>query len=166
MTTEKNEKIIEEKVNLINLWDKNNIVDLKEMIEDLDIFLEQIDSDRKIEDYVDFSDLPSWKFDFDEQLWDQPIWAIDINGLALVGERAEYIEHVPKELKYNFDHASGAVYKYSRENKCYIFCGNLMNRSESRFIKDFEDQQSVDTYNLGPWGAPPYGAPDCEDTED
>jgi len=71
-----------------------------------------------------------------------------------------------KNEKFRFDHASGSVYEYSKENKCYIFCGNLMNRSESKFIKDFEEQQRVDTYNLGPWGAPPYGAPDCEDTED
>lgn len=157
MISEKNEKIIKEKVNRIKSWDKNSIVDLKDMIQELDLFLEKIYSERKIEDYIDFSDLPSCKFDFDEQLCDQPIWSIDKNGWALVGERAEDIEHIPKELKYIFDHAYGKVYKYRRENECYIFCGNLLNRSESRFIKDFEEQE----YNLGPWGAP-----DCEDTDD
>ena len=70
-----------------------------------------------------------------------------------------------KNEKFRFDHASGAVYEYSRENKCYIFCGNLLNRSESQFIKDFEEQENVAIYNRVPWGAP-YGAPDCEDTDD
>tara|TARA_B100001094_G_scaffold219408_1_gene213512 strand:+ start:2251 stop:2484 length:234 start_codon:yes stop_codon:yes gene_type:complete len=70
-----------------------------------------------------------------------------------------------KNEKFRFDHASGSVYEYSKENKCYIFCGNLLNRSESRFIKDFKEQENVAIYNRGTSGAP-YGVLDCEDTED
>ena len=70
-----------------------------------------------------------------------------------------------KNEKFRFDHASEAVYEYSKENKCYIFCGNLLNRSESQFIKDFEEQEKIAIYNRGTSGAP-YGEPDCEYDDD
>ena len=85
MISEKlNEKIIEDKVNRIKSWDKNSIVDLKEMIEELDLFLEKICSERKIHEYIDFSDLPSCEFDFEGKLCDQRHWLIDSRGWGLL----------------------------------------------------------------------------------
>lgn len=91
------------------------------------------------------------KDDYTPLRWAQDYYMEDIlNGYrALNLLTGEYLEHIPKilkiypdtKLKYRFDHAYGKVYKYSIEDKCYVFCGNLLNRSESQFIKDFEEEE-------------------------
>ena len=77
------EKIIEDKVRKIKSWDKNNIADLKEMIDGLDIFLGQIYSELKTDNFLDTSDLPSENFD--NNLAGYPVWAMDKKGFCLVG---------------------------------------------------------------------------------
>jgi hypothetical protein len=42
--------------------------------------------------------------------------------------------------KYRFDHAYGSVYKYSNDQKAYVFIGKLNGRTEKQFIEDYENR--------------------------
>lgn len=76
----------------IKNWDRKDIKVLKEKLEELDtaitnmIINDPVQNEVKLADYIDLSSLPSEPFNALEGHEDAPIWAIDKNRMALVGE--------------------------------------------------------------------------------
>ena len=65
------------------VWDRENIEDLKAALDSLS------EDDRW---QVDMSDLPTEPISSD--IAGYPVWAMDKNGMCLVGESADQIEHI------------------------------------------------------------------------
>lgn len=76
-------------VDQINYWDKRNIHELKDLIDDLKASL---DSSESLEDVLDIANLPTMPIPDD--LTSYPIWAMDVHGDCLVGETLDDIEHI------------------------------------------------------------------------
>ena len=98
MITDLEEKTIQNKVNLIKSWDKKNIHELKTMLDELSELIEQLETNCGVEQYIDFSDLPSEEFD--NNLAGYPIWAMDKKGFCLVGTDLSDIESIEEIIKY------------------------------------------------------------------
>lgn len=43
--------------------------------------------------------------------------------------------------KYRLNDATGDVYEYDNNQKAYVFCGNLNNKSLAEFIIDKEESE-------------------------
>ena len=42
--------------------------------------------------------------------------------------------------RFRFNLSSGTVYEWSGEKEGYVFCGNLMGRSEKQFVLDYDSE--------------------------
>jgi len=45
---------------------------------------------------------------------------------------------------YRVDHQTGEVYRYNETEKAYLFIGSLNGRTETQFISDIEERESLE----------------------
>lgn len=82
-------------------WDREDIHDLKDMIDELSKSLEY---PQKIDQIIDFSALPSEYIS--DRLTTYPIWSMDKRGYCLVGSAADSIEHI-EDIKSWYGYPKG-----------------------------------------------------------
>jgi hypothetical protein len=70
-------------------WNHEDIHDLKDMLDELE---KSFELPAKIDQIIDFSDLPSEYIP--SRLTHYPIWSMDKRGYCLVGAGADSIEHI------------------------------------------------------------------------
>jgi hypothetical protein len=80
-------------------WDLQDVRKLRDLIAELDACRDEYDRRLNAQDYVDFSDLPSAPIPDDIDTG-YPVWAMDVQGYALVGSDARSIEHID-EIRAN-----------------------------------------------------------------
>ena len=99
---------IEDLVKEIKSWDRKDIKDLKSKLVELDELIfednnrNDPDEPRNLNDCIDISSLPTEPFNNLEGYEDYPIWAIDKNRMALVGEDLESIQSESEILECIF----------------------------------------------------------------
>ena len=93
-TTMKSESLIKE----IKAWDKEDVTDLRYLIDDLKIALNEetfeVNSPQNchIEDHIDTTSLPSEPVPDDVTSY--PVWAMDKKGHCLIGNSMNDVEHI------------------------------------------------------------------------
>jgi len=91
-----NEKIMS-LVDKIETWDMESSLELLDMINEL---RDQLKSENeKIEDYLDFCALPT--YEFPEELAGYPVWVVDIDGTALVGDTINEVEPLADIIEFH-----------------------------------------------------------------
>jgi hypothetical protein len=77
----------------IRAWDLQDVRKLRDLIVELGAYRGELGGYINAQHYVDFSDLPSAPIPDDIDTG-YPVWAMDVQGYALVGLDARDIEHV------------------------------------------------------------------------
>jgi acyl-[acyl carrier protein]--UDP-N-acetylglucosamine O-acyltransferase len=77
----------------IAAWDLQDVRRLRELLDELEACCDDFGRPINTDPYVDFSDLPSAPIPDDIDTG-YPVWAMDVQGYALVGDDARDIEHI------------------------------------------------------------------------
>lgn len=83
-------KTLEKLILEINTWDTADARHLVSLINNAKHILSQCDSASSLSDFVDFSSLNS-AVDIPSKIAEYPVWTVDSNGMALVGESADQL---------------------------------------------------------------------------
>ncbi len=75
----------------ITSWDRENITDLLDLIKEFEGLRDEDGDEYRLEDYVDMASLPTAPIPDDIDT-SYPVWAVDQNGMALVGTNADEVE--------------------------------------------------------------------------
>jgi hypothetical protein len=86
----------------IRAWDLQDVRRLRDLLVELGAYRAELGGYINAQDYIDFSNLPSAPIPDDVDTG-YPVWAVDVQGYALVGLGARDVEHIDKiRARYRF----------------------------------------------------------------